>query len=813
MIDNYFGLTKDKVKLNRNKFGSNELKLSKKISSIDILVNQFFDPILFLLLIAVIVSFVSYLLNPDSKSLLEVYLVLGIVIINITWSFIQEYRAQKTLISLQNLNVSYSNVVRDGELQKIDSREVVFDDIININQGEIIRADIKLIQSNDLIIDESFLTGESEPKVKKRGDVIFSNSRVLNGYGVGSVIAVGENTQMGKIADQIHHTEKLVSFLELKLKKLTKLIVLFASISALIIFLISMFRGMQAFESLEYAVTILIATIPEGLPTILSIVFTVIARKSSKQNALVKDVRLLETLGQVDYICSDKTGTLTENKMRVVKKVINEDVDNVEKFTKLVALPNSITSSSIFNSLDKIDVSEFKIVDEIVFTSVIKYNALKVYDSNLDKYYIIKFGAPESLIDNTSQEFSIVADSLAHKGMRVLVNLFKEVDEACNLRESIDDEDFDLVGIYGLKDPVKRNMISTISKMHKAGINVVMVTGDHVETAKHIAREVRIFDDKKDIAISGEELSKLSDEELFEIILKVKVFGRVTPEQKLKIVQVLQEKQHVVAMLGDGTNDAIAIKQANVGVAMGSEGTDIAKEAADLIILDDDFSSINSGILNGRIIFDNVQKFLSHMLSVNLASFVAILFVLIITKDVFLALTPALILWINFISDGIPALTLGFEKEEVGIMQRKPLSNSTSLLNNNLMLKIIVRGLILGILVIVGFLVSFNMNYNYELSVSISFLILSLGQLITVFESRVFTKRFRINMFNNLGLLFSFWFSLISIFVLIYSPLNTYFGLVAIPANMLFICLGLSLIPTIVIIIIKPICTSFILKR
>ncbi len=812
MLDNYYGLTKDKVKKSKVENGVNEIKVTRDTNLWTIFKPQLTNPITILLLFTVLISFLSYLFYPEYNSLAEVFLIIIILLINLSWGFYQEYKIQKTLKSLQSLNVSYTSVIRDGEIQVIDSKEVVVGDIIHFKQGEIVKADVKLIQAKDLIIDESFLTGESEPRVASRSDIIHSNTQILNGIGIGHVIAIGSNTTIGKIADELNEFSRHASNLEVKIFKISKIIASFAVGAFLFISFIALLKGYYFFESLEYAFTLLVAIIPVGLPTILSIVFLIVGRISAKQQALVKDVKLLETLGQVDYVCSDKTGTLTENKMSVVSKVISPDYEGFEDLTKLLSNPRSTTSKALFDSLDDISIEHLTILDEIVFSPERKYNAIKVYDKKAKQYFVAMLGAPEALQPNCDDEFSIVAKKLAMDGIRVLVSIFKEIDENCALKDAISETDFELIGIYGFKDPIKRNMAATISKMKTAGIKVVMITGDHVDTAKHIARELNIFNPKKDIAISGEELDNISDDELIKIIHNIKVFGRMSPEQKLRIVKTIQAKDHKVAMLGDGTNDAVAIKQADVGIAMGYAGTDIAKEAADLIILDDDFSSVTNGISSGRILYDNIQKFLTHILSANVAYLVSFFIILIMSYDIVLPLTPALVLWVNFISDGLPALSLGFEPQEEDVMKRSPLSLNSTDLNRNLVYKVIIRGVVLGIIVAFGFNYVYSATESYGISSSFAFLLICFSQLFSIYESRVLTKRANFRLRSNIRLMLSMWFVLILDLLIVFSPINEYFRLEVIPVEYLLMLVLLSLIPTLVVIILKPICTPHVIK-
>ncbi len=812
MLKSFYGLPNDKVVKNREKYGDNNINVRRDTPLIKIIASQFLNPINLLLIMTVIISYVSYVQSPRTHSITEVYIILFIIVINLIWGFVQSYKRENTLKSLAGLNVAFCNVFRDGKEQIIDARELVFDDVVSFKQGEILKADLKLIQGKDLIVDESFLTGESDPKIKGRGDVLLASSRILNGVGVGSVCAVGEASAMGKIAKKINDSQTISSFLDIKIKSLNRKLTTFGLVAFGLVTVIALVRGVEFIQSLSFGITVLIATIPEGLPTIISILFTIIAFSSAKKNALVKDVRKLETLGQVNYVCSDKTGTLTENKMTVVKKVVNPNFKDFETLTKIMTQSPTVTSTAVAKSLENVSTASLVVLDEIMFSSELKYNAMKVYDKATDKHYAIKFGAPEILQVNCDENINLVAKSLAVTGVRVLVSMFKEIEETTNLKDVVDDKDFNFIGVYGLKDPIKRNIPATVNKMVKAGINVVIVTGDHVDTAKHIAQELNIFDPEVDLALSGDEMQMLLDGELEKIIHRVKVFGRVTPEQKLLIVETLQRAGDVVAMLGDGTNDAIAMRQANVGVAMGNAGTDIAKEAADLIILDDDFKTINYGISAGRVLFDNVQKFLTHMLTINIANFIAFIVILIVSENPILPLSASLILWINFISDGIPTLTIGFEQPEQDVMLRKPMSSGSELLNKNYILKMIVKGSLLAIVVIVAFLTSLSTLDNIEIATTMAFVVLVSGQTFGLFESRVIMKRIDFNTRNNIPLMLSLWFVTILNLVLIYSPLNVYFGLVILPFNMLVIGIILGLIPTLIILMIKPLATPFIAR-
>ncbi len=806
MIKNYYGLTKKQVIENRKKKGNNTTPMRKNISTFRIFLKQLLNPIILILsIITIFIILVALYFNSyDSK--VQAIIILCLIIFNVVWGTIQELKTRIRIEKLKKLDELKSVVIRDGIEMEIVSAEVVQEDILVIRIGDIVNADIKIIQADNFLIDESFITGESEPINKYNGDIVLANSQVLNGIAIGQVIAVGEKRVVGQIGLDIVSKEPKKSILEKKINYLNVIISIIALFVTILLFLFLSLMPISKISVFKTTTIFLIAIIPEGISITFIIMISLLARKSAKSNALVKDAKILETLSKVDIVCTDKTGTLTKNKMTITKKIDNKKAKR-EDLTKFIAIPSSSTSVAVNELLKSVKTNHLELIEEITFNSKNKYSAMKIYDKRLKKYYVVKLGAPEMLVITCIEDYSKICSKLAKNGQRILVSVYQEVLPNIQIKDVVENKGFILNAIYGIKDPIKKDIITSINKMQKAGISVIVVTGDHIETAKHIAKELNIYNETKHIALTGDDISKISKDKLSSIIEDIRVVARVSPQQKSYIIELLQAKNHTVAMLGDGTNDVIAITQANIGVAMGS-GTEVAKELADMIILDNNFSTITDGIKNGRTLFINIQKTLIHTLTLNFTMMIILLFVLLNTHGQVLLFNLELILLINVILDGFISLALGFEVCEKDIMLEKP-NNTNHLVGKKLSLWVLTKVLLQsGLLIIVNIYLNILLINQYVIN-SVMLLILILGQVYGALEVRTFKNIINISIKSNILLIISLCTSVIFSLVLIYSPINIFFNLLPIRISYLPVVFLISLLPFFITIIIKSFKNKF----
>jgi len=722
----------------REKFGYNELPEKKKVSDLHLLAAQFKNILVLILIAAAVVSF---FLNE----LLDAIAISVILVINATLGFYQEKKAEKALEALQKIAAPEAKVIRDGETSFIKSRNLVPGDVIILEVGDKVPADARIIYLLNLKVDESVLTGESTP-VEKIEDVInkdvslpemknmvFSGTTVVYGHCKAIITSIGQRTEFGKIAKALEQPEDETP-LQKKLGKLGKQLSLFILAITGVVFFAGYFQGIDPVEIFLTSIALAVAAIPEGLPTVVTITLAIGMLRMSKRNAIVRKLSSAETLGTTTVICSDKTGTLTVNQMTVKKIYVADDVVDVSgegystagNFTKhgkkiendeiKLLLVNGIlcnnsemskdvigdpTEIALIVSANKYGISDlrksYKKLNEVSFDSERKMMSVVYRMKNKNIMYTK--GAVEEVLKRckfiyhngnrhvlTSQERKKIIGinkTFASSALRVLAFAYRETKGENDLTE----KDLTFVGLQGMIDPPRKEVKFSINSCRDAGIKIVMITGDHKDTAVAIAKELGMIK-SGDKVLTGMELDKLSDKEFSQIVEDVSVYARVSPEHKVRITQTLKKKRHIVAMTGDGINDAPALKKADIGIAMGITGTDVTKEASDMILTDDNFSTIVNAVEEGRGIYDNIKKFIYYLLSANLAEvmviFIAIMFIADpITGTILLPLLPLQILWMNLVTDGLPALALGIEPKEPDIMKRKPRNPKESILNKN----------------------------------------------------------------------------------------------------------------------------------
>jgi len=792
------GLTKKEVIENREKYGENLIKKGKKKNPLKMLLSQFISPIILLLIFAALLSFsVNYTKHQDFfDSILIIIIVLAAGIAG----FIQDYKAEKTVESLQKMAAPLARVIRDGIEQEISATDVVVGDILIISGGDIISADAKIL-SGSVDVNESILTGESKSKVKEKRDEIYSACAIYSGNIVAKVISVGINTKIGKIVEKMKTIDENQTPFQKHMKKFTNKIVML-TIAIIIITFIIAFKKFGVMEAGLLAVSLAVAAIPEDLPAVITIALSLGAKEMAKRNALVRRLAITESIGSVNIICTDKTGTITEGKMKVkdVWTIGNQSGDS--KIIKDICFfcNNARTIKDSKNDKIKwvgdqteIALKQFsgtsnlkgKLIKEVSFSSSRKMMSV-VYSID-DKNIVFSKGAPEVLIEKcdrvlfdgkiTKLNKKIKTEILeknkefASNGMRVLGLAYKSYDGPKSIEEC---EVF--VGLAILLDSARKEVASAMKELYSAGIRVIMITGDNPVTAEAIGREVGL---KTNSVLTGSELESISDEELGEKLNNgLNIFARTNPFHKLRILDILQKQGNVVAMTGDGVNDSLALKKADVGIAMGLNGSTVAKEASGIILLDDNFSSIRNAVKEGRRIFDNIRKFVDYLLTSNVAEVIVILIATILFP--FMSLFPVQILWINLITDGLPALALSVDPARPNIMKRKPKKVSEGIINKKLAMLIFGIGIKKSIIILITFLLAL---YVFNLGTGEARTILFTGFIMYEFV-RIGVIRYNEKLnslkqwFSNKFLVYSLAASLLLQLFIIYGPIGNYFKVV-----------------------------------
>ncbi|MEG2450574.1 MAG: calcium-translocating P-type ATPase, PMCA-type, partial [Clostridia bacterium] len=781
------GLTHDEAAHRLETNGKNALKEGKKKSLVVKFFEQFKDMMIIVLIIAAIVSAVIAIVNKEYAELLDSGVIMLIVIINAIIGVVQESKAESALEALKNMNKSFCKVLRSGEIKHLASEELVVGDIVQLDAGDIVPADVRLISSSSLKVEEAALTGESVPSEKNfdevlddkapigdRANMAFSGGVVTYGRGRGIVTSTGMNTEVGKIATMLSSQDNQTSPLQKQLGKTAKILSLFVLVVAAIIFAVSAARGNNMVDAFMTAVAIAVAAIPEGLPAVVTIVLAIGVQKMSKRNAIVKNLPSVETLGCCEIICSDKTGTLTLNKMTVKGYYTptaglkgEEDRTDDEEFKLLVramTLCNDTEESEdgfvgdptetalvAYAKLTGINYAELNAewerIDEKPFDSIRKLMST-VNKSESATVAHIK-GATDMLIprckyiiDGAGQreitEADIVAINEANKQMATgALRVLGVAVKFDNFSQAEMESDLTFVGLVGMIDPPRAEVKAAVEVCKLAGMRPIMITGDHIVTASAIARQVGILRDG-DKVILGADLDKISDEEFLKTIEQYSVYARVSPENKVRIVKTYQQLGKIVAMTGDGVNDAPSIKQADIGIGMGITGTDVSKGASDLVLADDNFATIIGAVEEGRKIFANIKKAIQFLLSANIAE-VLCLFIVTVFLDVPF-LTPIMILWINLVTDSFPALSLGMEATEKDVMNYPPRKSNASLFAGRTGVDIIIQGILQTGLVMTSFAIG---NYvladginNHAVAMTMAFVSLCMIQLFHSYSMR-----------------------------------------------------------------------------
>ena len=816
------GLPDDEAQKRFERYGPNNLKEKKKESIFVKFIKQFNDFMIITLIIAAIISAVVSKLNGEADYI-DSIIIVAIVIFNAIMGLVQEQKAEKSLEALKKMTAPNAKVRRNGRVQEIDSTLVVPGDIVILEAGNYVPADCRLINSYNLKIEESALTGETIPSLKDSskilkentamGDLcnmVFATTIVVNGHGEAIVVETGMNTRVGKIAGMILEDESPETPIQKKLAEVGKILAIACIIICVLIFVIGIFKKIPIVEMFMTSVGLAVAAIPEGLPAIVTIMLSIGVTKMAKKNSIIRKLPAVETLGSSSVICSDKTGTLTQNKMTVteIRNCFGRANSNERKFilelgtmctdtteeriNGKLGFVGEATEVAISNAAMEEGVSKSFLYDEMKRINDIPFDSKRKMMTTIHKYgngyRIITKGAPDVLLKRCSNCYSggqIVPifskkddineqnNQMAEKALRVIAVAYKDVEKLPEMQDV--EKDLIFCGLIGMIDPPREGVKEAVRTCRRAGIKTVMITGDHLQTAKAIAKELGILK-RGDLAIDGETLERMSQHELEQNIMDYSVFARVSPEHKVRIVKAFQSTGAVVAMTGDGVNDAPALKNADIGIAMGKGGTDVAKNAADMILLDDNFVTIVEAVKQGRNIYDNIKKAIHFLISTNIGEIVTIFFGLVLgIKSPLLAIQ---LLWINLVTDSLPAIALGLEKEEENIMSRLPRNPKKNLFADGLWWKIIIEGSMLGMFTLLAFSIG-NRLYSVEVGRTMAFLTLGILELVHSFNIKSEESIFKIGVLENKYLVGALVLGVIlQVIVVVVSPLAQVFSLV-----------------------------------
>lgn len=875
------GLTEEQVQKIREKKGYNELQATKKKTLFQRFIDQFKDFSIIVLIIAAIVSGIVGI--SEGEGITDTIIILIVVLVNAIIGVAQENKAEKSLEALQKLSDHASKVIRNGNMVVIPARELVPGDIVVLDTGDYIPADLRIIEAVNLKSQESSLTGESVPVEKisnvieekeigigDRKNMLFSSSLVTYGRGKGIVVETGMTTEVGKIAGMINSTEKQETPLQQKLNKLGKTLGIVAIVICVLIFAIGLLQGKEAIHMFMTAVSLAVAAIPEGLVAVSTIVLAIGVQKMVKRNAIVKTLPAVETLGSSTVICSDKTGTLTQNKMTVEKIFWNDairDAKNIhegeidEELKKLVyanmlcndtkiskdgELTGDPTETALVDMAFKLDFDpsiydRTPRIQEIPFDSDRK---LMTTVNEVNGKYIVytKGGIDELLkrcvsyeIDNEIHtnlkdyinKIREKNEEMAKEALRVLGCAYKEINHKPS-KEEMETMESDLIfiGMVGMIDPPREEAKKAVEKCKTAGIKTVMITGDHKITATAIAKKLGILENE-DEAITGLELEQMSDEELEKNVRKYSVYARVSPEHKVRIVKAWQKNGEIVAMTGDGVNDSPALKKADIGCAMGIVGTDVAKEAADVILTDDNFATVVSAVEEGRRIYDNILKVIQFLLSSNVGEIVVLFFATLLTPlfskwfgitDIssLEILLPVHILWINLVTDSLPALALAFDPANSDIMDRKPVKPGKGIFTKGMTWRIVYQGTMIGLLTLIAFMIGLGTTNTpiddltldeskIEVGQTMAFVTLAISELVHVFNVRNNKKSvFKTGILNNMKLIGAVIVSAILMFVILLIPnLRELFSIPILPTKNIIELVFLVFAPLVIVEMFK----------
>ena len=820
--------------------GANVLREKKKKTNLQRFLDQFKDVMILILIAAAIVSFVIACVEGNPGEFFEPALILLIVILNAVMGMLQESKAEKALDALKSMSAPHARVLRDGTEQIIDAASLVPGDIIRLEAGDFVPADARLLHSAGLKSEESALTGESVPSEKDaqepvaadaalgdRVNMVFSGCSVTYGTATAVVTATGMQTEMGKIAGLLSDEEETQTPLQKKLASLGKILGFVALGACAIIFVVGLLNGIDVLEIFMTSVSLAVSAIPEGLPAIVTIVLSIGVQRMVKKNAIIRRLPAVETLGSASVICSDKTGTLTQNRMTLQKAYLDgaaEIIDSGDAAartlvrTAALCCDGAVTfeadgtvthigdpteTAIVFAAHQFGDTKEtlgaaFPRLAELPFDSDRKRMSV-VVEHDGRKLAIVKGAfdgiAPLCTAGDTERARQ-VNDEMSRKALRVLAVAVREIDALPEvLAPETLEQDLTFLGLVGMIDPPREEARDAVAVCREAGIRPVMITGDHVVTASAIAKNLGILQDG-DRAITGAELDAMSETELDAAVEQISVYARVSPENKIRIVKAWQKKNKVVAMTGDGVNDAPALKAADIGCAMGITGTDVAKGAADMTLTDDNFATIVDAVREGRGIYANIRKVVGFLLGTNIGEVITVFAAMLLWHR-----SPLLsmqLLWINLVTDSLPAIALGMEEVEPGVMRQKPKPKDEGIFAHGLGVRVVLQGLMFGILSLAAFWIGWQSTGDLAGGQTLAFMTLALSQVVQAFNMRSDRSLFKTGFFTNRRLNLACLLSVVLVALVLFTPVSIAFGLITLSPQLYLIGLGLSLVPFVV---------------
>ena len=836
------GLSNRQAEENLYYYGFNELNQKKKKSVLQVFLSQLKDLLVFILIGAGVVSILS-------KNLESTIVIFSVIILNAILGTVQHFKAEQSLDSLKALSTPCSKVIRDGKKIEIPSKDVVPGDILVLEAGDLITADGRVIESYSLQVNESSLTGESlsvdkvtdkiesqEVALGDQKNMVFSGSLVTYGRALVVVTSTGMKTEIGKIATLMEETQEKKTPLQVSLDDFSKKLAIIILVICTIIFGVSLYRKMPVLESLMFAVALAVAAIPEALSSIVTIVLALGTQKMAKENAIIKKLRAVEGLGSVSIICSDKTGTLTQNKMTVRKVYVDGNLingseisldnkveeyliknsilcnDSTSKDGKEIGDPTEVALVNLGHeiSINEIDLrSKYCRLAEIPFDSDRKLMSTlhKIDNKNimftkgaldviLDRVkFIMTSNGVRELTENDKNEILDINRKLSESGLRVLSFAYKELNEVKELNLN-DEYNYTFIGLISMIDPPREESKQAVADCIMAGIKPIMITGDHKITASAIAKEIGILREG-DRAIEGLEIDKMSDEELKQNIEHISVYARVSPEHKIRIVKAWQEKGQIVAMTGDGVNDAPALKQADIGIAMGITGTEVSKDAASVILTDDNFATIVKSVSNGRGIYNNIKNSIRFLLSGNTSGIIAVLYSSIMALPMPFAAVH--LLFINLLTDSLPAIAIGMEQSNIDLLKDKPRGKDESILSKDFLLELSVEGLLIGIFTIIAFYAGNPIQTPLTAS-TMAFATLCLARLFHGFNCRSKGSILKLGVFSNKYVWYAFGIGLVLLNSALFIPVfQNLFEVESLMISQYIIIYVLAFIPTLII--------------
>ena len=840
------GLSDNEVRNRKDIFGDNALKEKKRKGILKVFLNQFKDLLVGILIVAGIISIIT----DNVESTLVIFIV---IFLNAILGTVQYFKAEQSLEALKSLTAAKCKVIRNGIKQEILSKDIVPGDILFLEAGDLIAADGRIIENHSLQVNESSLTGESlaveknaevlsddEIPLSDRKNMVFGGTLVTYGRAIAVVTSTGMNSELGKIANLMENTQAKETPLQKTLDKFSGKLAIIIIAICIIVFVLEIYRDESILNALMFAVALAVAAIPEALSSIVTIVLALGTEKMAKENAIIKDLKAVEGLGAVSVICSDKTGTLTQNKMTVQKVYVdNKLIDGRELKKDNLAHRFLINNALLCNDSVTIDGKEIGDPTEVALVNlgeelhldelVIREKYQRISEIPFDsdrklmstvnivnnKQVLFTKGALDVLInkvnyvadsqgirklsDEEKKEIISVNKKLSEQGLRVLAFAYKELQD----REEITKEDennYIFTGLISMIDPPRLESKDAVHKCIMAGIKPVMITGDHKVTAAAIAREIGIMG-KDDIAVEGLEIDKLNDEQLKEKVKNISVYARVSPEHKIRIVRAWQSSGEIVAMTGDGVNDAPALKQADIGVAMGITGTEVSKDAASVILTDDNFSTIVKAVENGRNIYNNIKNSIKFLLSGNLSAIIAVLYCAIINLPMPFAAVH--LLFINLLTDSMPAIAIGMEKSNGNLLKEKPRGRNESILNKELLKIVAFEGIIISIFTIISFYGG-NPNLNPKAASTMAFSTLCLARLFHGFNCRGNQSIFKLGITTNIYSICAFLVGVLLLStVLFIPPLKIVFNVVSLSGNQYLLLIFCAIMPTVIIQLLK----------